>query len=745
MRAREQPQTRKPLPGDVRSESNRQNLSNPTPATRCKLAAVPDTTTARQGASPYRFDLDGLRGFAIALVVIFHVFVGRVSGGVDVFLLLSGYFFLGSQVRYALRDGASLNLWWPLWRTIRRIVPALALVVCLTAILVVIFAPSVMNLELARQFTASMLYYQNWQLMSQDAAYAAASVDVSPLQHLWSMSVQGQFYLFGIVLGGIVAVAVVKLGVAPRTARIAVAIVLALLTVASFAWSARFGLIGEPTNYYSTFSRAWELLLGALLALLPQTVSVPPKYSGLTAGLGVAMIAVTGVVITDTFAFPGPLALLPLGGATLVILSSPDNPVSGLLQSPFFQWLGSKAYALYLWHWPLLIIVTVLGGYDTPPALIGVGVIAVSLLLAQLTHTFVEEPFRQHSPRPTVSDRPVAAARASLRTAPGAARAVGGAVIALMTAAVLAVLPVWNHRVSAAAEPLDPEMYPGAAAVLGAETPNAPLKPDLEFIGGIFPPMGENCMIYREQGPEDFADGSDCVLGDPEAETTIVLSGGSHVEPLSIPLDELGRKHGFRVVLFVRQQCPIMLGDSSGEVTSPECDEWAANAFGRIVELNPDLVISTSTRPAGGAGDAVETQDFVPPGYQGFWEGLSEHDIPFLGLRDNPWIFDGLGDPMDPNQCLLAGEAFEDCGIARSAIYANSDPAAPLLDESRKQYSADTSDWYCTGSFCPPAIGNVYIYRDQNHISNAYAASLSPLLWAEIQAVLDAQSIPYAP
>ena len=111
---------------------------------------------ARSGASSYRFDLDGLRGFAIALVVIFHVFVGRVSGGVDVFLLLSGYFFLGSQIRYALRPHPSLNPWWPIWRTVRRLVPTLAVVLVSTLAAVYFMVPQLLTVELARQFTASM-------------------------------------------------------------------------------------------------------------------------------------------------------------------------------------------------------------------------------------------------------------------------------------------------------------------------------------------------------------------------------------------------------------------------------------------------------------------------------------------------------------------------------------------------------------------------------------------------------------
>ena len=125
-------------------------------------------TTEGKGSSAYRVDLDGLRGFAIALVVIFHVFVGRVSGGVDVFLLLSGYFFLGGQLRYAMRPNPNLNPWWPFWRTVRRLVPALALVLVATLIGVLTLTPALMSGELALQFRASMLYRQNWELSAQD-------------------------------------------------------------------------------------------------------------------------------------------------------------------------------------------------------------------------------------------------------------------------------------------------------------------------------------------------------------------------------------------------------------------------------------------------------------------------------------------------------------------------------------------------------------------------------------------------
>lgn len=701
-----------------------------------------------KGSTAYRVDLDGLRGFAIALVVLFHVFVGRVSGGVDVFLLLSGYFFLGGQLRYALRPNPNLNPWWPLWRTIRRLVPALALVVVVVVGLVMAFTPELMGVELSRQVTASMLYFQNWELMAQNADYAAASQETSPLQHLWSMSVQGQFYVFGILLGWVVAVAVAKLRAKPEHARRAAIALLAVITVASFAWASRYGLEGTGENYYSTFSRAWELSLGALLAFVPAHRFLPQATAWLTALMGVALIAVTGFIVPTSLAFPGPVALIPLTGAALVILSGNANGVSKVLASAPMIWLGSVAYSLYLWHWPLLIIVTVIGGYKTPPAWLGGLVILVSLCLAHVTHTLVEDPLRQHRQRPRGDDDPVAAARASLRTLPGVARAVGGVLAAALFAVALAVQPYWDKRVDSAEKALDPVNYPGARAIQGAQVPDVKPQPDPSLIAGVFPPIGlDDCMIFLPEAP-DAMPGPDCTYGDLEAETTIVLAGGSHIEPFIVPLDKLGKEHHFKVATFVRQECPLVVGgplDPANDIVSPECAEWGENAMQEIINLQPDLFISTSTRPAGHAGDGRVSADYVPDAYANLWQRLAELGIPFVGLRDNPWMFTPSGEPMDPNLCVVAGHSEHACSMAADMVYAPEDPAAYFLDGGYAQWEIDTAGWYCVDGLCPPQIGNVYIYRDQNHISNAYAESLTPVLWERLAPIFEELSLLDAP
>ena len=116
-----------------------------------------------------------------------------------------------------------------------------------------------------------------------------------------------------------------------------------------------------------------------------------------------------------------------------------------MLASPVFSWLGNIAYALYLWHWPLLILATAIGRYESPPAFIGFMVIATSLVLAHVTHLVIEEPLRQHSPRPTALDRPVAKARNILRTPAGTARALGGVLVAALAIVTLSVKPYWDN------------------------------------------------------------------------------------------------------------------------------------------------------------------------------------------------------------------------------------------------------------------------------------------------------------
>src|ERR1700677_1670428 len=160
--------------------------------TRPVSATVSDPSApAREGGpkgAGYRHDLDGLRGVAIALVAVFHIWFGRVSGGVDVFLVLSGFFFGGRLRRAALTPGSSTSPVTEIVRLIRRLLPALVVVLAASAVLTIVEQPVTRWEAFADQSLASLGYYQNWELANTASNYLRADEAVSPLQHIWSMS-----------------------------------------------------------------------------------------------------------------------------------------------------------------------------------------------------------------------------------------------------------------------------------------------------------------------------------------------------------------------------------------------------------------------------------------------------------------------------------------------------------------------------------------------------------------------------
>lgn len=693
------------------------------------MHAVKTETGRALRTVPYRYDLDGLRGIAIAFVVLFHVFVGRVSGGVDVFLLLSGYFFLGSQLRYASRPDASGNPWWPIWRTIRRLTPALVVVLGATAVVGMLFIPQLRRTEIIDQFTASLLYFQNWELAAQDADYNVASGTVSPLQHLWSMSVQGQFYLLAVILGMVI----IWLRRAGHDLSRWVGPLLIVVIVASFLYAWWLQGENQPLNYYSTWSRMWQLTLGGLLALYGSRLTAAPWLREIFTWVGLALVLTTGLVFDGAADFPGPAALYPIGGAVLVILGG--GKLAGVLGNRFMRWLGDIAYPLYLWHWPLLIVALIVLDLEAPGPVLGVVVVAVSLVLADLTHRGVEKPLRQHGKRPKAGERRVREALRGLSTSRGPRRrAAGGAVLALVLVALLSVQAVWQYRLhDLGHEPLDPVRYPGAMALAGAPVPDLEARPDPELLGPttVSRIWTDGCMSRFGDDPRVLPvdeRGDDCIYGDPEAGYDVYLVGGSHAEQWITPLNALGREHGFRIIPLVRQSCPTFVTDLDG-VFEEDCHTFNEQVIQRLDEADPDLVVSTTTRPFIEQGSSREE---VPQSYVTFWEFLADRGIPFVGLRDNPWKTFEDGSELSVPLCVLDIGDIHECGVAYHDFYQETDPAAEYLDPVRGMQAVDTSRWLCEDGHCPAVVGNIFVYRDGNHLTNQYAHSTAPLLWAEI-------------
>ncbi|WP_070520247.1 acyltransferase family protein [Corynebacterium sp. HMSC11E11] len=690
-------------------------------------------------ASAYRHDLDGLRGLAIALVVLFHVFGGTVSGGVDVFLLLSGFFFLGAQIRNADRPGQSINPLHSLWRTARRLLPALIVVLAATTAAAIAWFPQLQSPSMAGQLSASVLYRQNIVLARQAEDYAVAGSTVSPLQHLWSMSVQGQFYLGAVLLVSAIAF-VLRRRNSPRTVRSVMPPILLVATVASFGYATWLHGTSQGLNYYSTWSRIWEIAAGGLLIYVTAAMPIPAKLKPWLPAIGVAMIVATGFFLDGAALFPGPWALWPLLGAALVVLGGGTGVVSAWLASRPMRRLGDIAYALYLWHWPLLILGLLAVGADAPGKKLGSAVIAASLVLAWLTHRFVEKPLMMKGKRPKIGDHPVRRARADLRTEPAARRrALAGAALGLLALTMLAAFPVQKHRIELArAEVLDPAAYPGARAVTdGAPVPDdVPYRPGQDLINNMWPlPAQEGCLSESGDDADHietvkrYTDESPCVYGDVDSDKSIVLVGGSHSEQWFSPLEEVARDNGYRLEVILRPGCATFL--SPVWDMSDRCADWSHAVVAHLADVRPDLVVTTSSRPG------FENTDYTPDGYVDFWRALTDMSIPVVGIRDTPWLIDDADGPYRATDCVAAGGDPVTCGPLRERVLSPGDPAHGILESLPGGYPLDFSDVLCGPVHCPAVIGNIYVYRDDNHLSDQFAQTMSAEMKRRMAPILD--------
>ena len=691
----------------------------------------------------YRHDLDGLRGVAIALVAVFHVWFGRVSGGVDVFLALSGFFFGGRLLRTALTPGSSLSPVPEVKRLIRRLLPALVVVLAASAVLTILIQPETRWETFADQSLASLGYYQNWELANTASNYLRAGEAVSPLQHIWSMSVQGQFYIAFLALVFGFAVAFRRL--LRSHTRTALIVVLAALTIASFVYAVIAHDADQSRAYYDSFARGWELLLGALVGALVPYVKWPMWLRSTIAIVALAAILSCGALIDGVKEFPGPWALVPVGATILFILSGANRmadphlssvggrlpAVSRLLATKPFVSLGSMAYSLYLWHWPLLIFWLAYSGDTRADFLDGAIVLLVSGVLAWLTTKYVEEPLRLRGA--AAATQPKQAAVIPLRTRLRRPTIVLGSIVTLLGVALTATSFTWREHMTIQRangkelSGLSARDYPGARALINnARVPKLPMRPTvLEAKDDLPISTTQGCI-------SDFAniDVINCTYGDQSATRTIAVAGGSHAEHWITALDLLGRMHHFKVVTYLKMGCPLtteqnplVMGDNRAY---PNCREWNEKVMPKLISDHPDYVFTTSTRPWN-----IKDGDVMPSFYLGIWQELSDARIPVLAMRDTPWLVKD-GKPFFPADCLADGGDAISCGIKRSEVLSDHNPTLDYLARFPMLKPLDMSNAVCRQDYCRAVEGNVLVYHDSHHISATYMRTMTAELGRQI-------------
>jgi peptidoglycan/LPS O-acetylase OafA/YrhL len=658
----------------------------------------------------FRPEIQGLRAVAATLVAVYHIWLGRVSGGVDVFFVVSGFLITKSLIGQASAHGhIALAAFWG--GLAKRLLPAACFVLVAVALASTVWLPKARWADTIKEIVASGFYVVNWRLAFDSVDYLARDEALSPVQHFWALSVQGQVYLLWPIL-----VSLVLLGIARDRARFRTAFTGVLLAV--FAGSLAYSVIAtrdnQPFAYFNTLARVWEFALGGLLAVLLPTLRLPAAARVWLGWIGIAAILSCGLVLQVSSVFPGYAALWPTLGAAFVIAAGTSGSGIGadrILASRPLAYLGDISYSLYLWHWPLLIFYRIHVERTHLALHEGLGVLAVALVLAALTTRFVENPVRFSR---------IGAHKPSHALALGAA-CLGTVVFA---AALWTILLLHLRGQDSPVTRVDDPNYPGAHALddagTGAFTHSAPIRPGPFAVRNDLPPIYADGCHQETENTSPLR----CDYGNRDADQMVALVGGSHAAHWLPALQVIAEREDWRIVTFTKSSCLFSAGPQfhhDGR-SYPECAEWNDNVMSELLRLRPTLVFTTSTT-------AQTEPESLPSGVLNAWRRLEQAGLGVVAIRDVPWM------GFDVSECVdRKGSDSLDCTRRRDEVLAAEDPVAALSTQPKNVHFVDLSRYFCTDSTCLPVAGNIMIYRDRHHITASYARSLADVLQQEMDA-----------
>jgi peptidoglycan/LPS O-acetylase OafA/YrhL len=674
-------------------------------------AAVPNRTpdllrTPVERPDARRSDIEGLRAVAALLIAVYHIWFGTVSGGVDVFLVLTGFLITGSLVRAMERDGRiALGAFWG--KLVKRLLPAGAVVLAAALAGAYLFMPRSRWTDTIADVQASALYYGNWHLALGSTDYLAQNSAASPVQHFWSLAVQGQFYLLWPILVTAAGLAAPRLGRSVRTTALAA---VAAVLAGSFGYSLWITSAQPAWAYFDTGARLWELALGGVLALTVHRVRLP-RWLRLAAGwTGLAALVSCGVIVGDTLSYPGYASLWPTLAAVLVITAgAQDGPdrlsANRLLGWRPLTWLGGHAYALFLWHWPVLVFHLETTGRDRPSLTGGLLVLGVSFAAALATGWVVDGGVGRLT---------------RARTAPSWSLAAG----VLFVVPVLAAGLLWGHsierdrqlRVELSSDPLS---YPGAAVhlspELAANLPPLPVYPDTTTVVRDTVDQTRECNALT--GETELRS---CEFGDPESEYTVVLTGSSHARHWFQALRPIAEQHGWLLVVMTKNACQFS-SDPQTYRHEPytECADWNRRVVDELEAMRPDAVFLLGTLTRRGDGDG----EHVPEGFVERWHRLDELGADVVAVRDTPRFRFDVAECVDrngPGHCAQE----RDRSMARTPPFEELDEAS-VPDSTR---FLDMTDFLCDEAVCHGVIGNQLVYYDTDHFSYAFSRSLAVVM-----------------
>ena len=677
--------------------------------------------------STIRPEIQALRAIAVVTVVIFHYWPGLITGGyigVDVFFAISGFLITGHLVREVGRTSkVSLPGFWA--RRARRILPAalLVLLFCLVAVLLVV--PQNLWDQFLAEIRASTLYYENWYLAGQAVDYLGQSNRPSPVQHYWSLSVEEQFYIFWPVLIVIAMLFARKSSDLVRGR--AIAILLALLTAGSLAWSIIATASSPASAFFITPTRVWEFGAGGLLSLLAASQARPALRAALS-WVGVAMILAAAFLYTEETPFPGAAAILPIAGAVLVIWAGAPkvrwSPLGWMKVRPV-QWVGDVSYSIYLWHWPLLILTPFLLDRQLTNA-VKILLVALTLVLAALSKHFVEDPVRTGSF--LARDRPRKTAlvmvAATLPVLLGVTFTLNGLKGRQTTDQLAAQRLLASNPRCLGAAARDPENQPCVNPELKDVVIPSPSSVKFQEVATGEKRNANLCI----DGLQEQDGVTVCGLGvEPgKAKRQAALIGDSHAAQWRPAFSGLGKERDWYIASMTESGCDFTTVSQMRTPLSREsCANWKRN-IPKWLAAHPKVSTVFFSQVATGAANEIAS-------YKQAWQALPASVKQIVIIRDNPKTSETGLDCIE--RAISAGRpAGNACRNRRTEVLRKDSAAIAAQQLAGKRFRVvDLTDFYCDRRYCYPVIGGVLVYADGNHQSPQWNQTLAPFALRQIE------------
>lgn len=671
-------------------------------------------------AKRFRPEIEGLRSVAFVLVAVYHVWFNRVSGGVDVFFAVSGFLITLTLLGHVRRHGAIQPLTY-FARLATRLLPAATVVCIVVFIATVVLRPLSMWQDTFDQIIASMFYWENWYLAWGAVDYLATDQSRSPLQHFWAMSIQGQFYVLWLLVF-LVAVQLAK-GSEQGVRRIVTAIVVALVA-ASFLWSIIQTQQNQQFAYFSTLTRIWEFGAGSLLALLIHRLRIPGAVAGVLSWFGLALLLAIGFLLPVAELFPGWVAALPILAAVSIVVAGENDATWGanrLLSTKPFVWMGGFGYGFYLWHWPVMIFTLTVQERTHVGFLTGLGILAVSFVLAYLTVLLVERPLADfRASKRAATRRLVTSVAVVAAIATGGLGYVGDTLISQRTQAEA------QERWEASSAPCF-----GAQALADPENcevdPTAPVLPNEPGAdsGRIF---ADDCHT-RPTGTGM----KPCTWGDPDGSFRIALVGNSHGAVWFPALRALAEQYGWRLDTFNKASCSFSLvgREESNIEVRESCLDWIAELLGHLDALEPYDFIFTSSFAGNSSFIDPATGEFSfdagVDGYRQAWQWQIERGSRIIVMRDYPMTTNEM---IECSRVHPRGPCYTELSEMQTPLHRDVIAQAALQTEGA--WLVDMTHWFCVDGICPNVIGDVHVYRDYHHFTETYGMSLTVPLEIEL-------------